>query len=135
MKAIAMLAAAAALLALAACDRLGIGGGRQRRRQCGGGNALGQCVGRQPGEAGKARRGAGPAAAGGKDPAAGGGAPAGAGGVTLDRAYMTGRWTDNGDCSVAVEFIERRPLRRRQRRRGAVAPRRRPADHAGRRAP
>jgi hypothetical protein len=30
-------------------------------------------------------------------------APAG-GGETLDRAYLVGRWTDDGDCSAVTEF-------------------------------
>ena len=30
-------------------------------------------------------------------------APAG-GGATLDRAFMVGRWTDDGDCSAVTEF-------------------------------
>ena len=31
-------------------------------------------------------------------------ADAGAGGTTLDRAFLVGRWTDDGDCSAVTEF-------------------------------
>ena len=97
MRAIATLTAAAALLALTACDRLGIGGGDAT-------NASANASTNALGDASKDSTGAPAAAgAGGKDTAAGA-APAGPGGVTLDRAYIAGRWTDNGDCSAAVEF-------------------------------
>ncbi len=103
MKAIAIAAAGAAMLALAACDRLGIGGGGNLA-----GNDSGNASANASAEAGKDPAGSGEpqAAAGGKDPAAGGGAiPAGAGGIVLDRAFLTGRWTDS-DCSAAVEFLD-----------------------------
>lgn len=102
MKAMAIFTAAAAVLALGACDRLGIGGGNaasnasanastnasEENKDGGGGNAQAD------------------AGIGGKDPASGGAIPAGAGGVNLDRAYVMGRWTDDGDCAAAVEFME-----------------------------
>jgi hypothetical protein len=47
--------------------------------------------------------------AGGGNQAANGSAAAGASTATappLDRAFMVGRWTDNGDCSNATEFGE-----------------------------
>jgi hypothetical protein len=95
MKAIATLAAAAALLTLPACDRFGIGGGAAS-------NAAGNQAGNSAG--GNKDSPAGTAAAsGGKDPA--GAVPASTtGAVTLDRAYISGRWTDDGDCAAAAEF-------------------------------
>lgn len=46
---------------------------------------------------------AGNAASGASNPA-----PAGAstGAPTLDRAFLIGRWTDNGDCSNSTEFSQ-----------------------------
>jgi len=102
MKAIAILTAAAALVALTGCDRLGFGGG---------GNATAN-------ETANAASGNSAAGAGGKDPAggdeaaagsgggdlAGGGTPAAAGAITPNRAYIAGRRTDDGNCAVAVEF-------------------------------
>ena len=100
MKAMATMIAAAALLALTACDRLGIGGGAAANETA---NAATNAAGDTgKGVAGTNQAEAGP---GGKDPAGATQASAGgAAGVTLDRAYIAGRWTDNGDCSVAVEF-------------------------------
>lgn len=97
MRAIATLAAAAAILALTACDRLGIGGG--------GGDTANASANASTNSAG-AGAGAGtpPAAGDGSKDLAAGATPASSGGVTLDRAYVVGRWTDNGDCSQAAEF-------------------------------
>jgi hypothetical protein len=96
MRGIAILAAAAAMLALTACDRLGIGGG-------GGGTA--NVSANASTNAASAGEGTPPPAAGeGSKDLAAGATPASSGGVTLDRAYVVGRWTDNGDCSLAAEF-------------------------------
>lgn len=97
MRAIATLTAAAALLALTACDRLGIGGGDAANASA---NAAGNAS-----DASKDPAANTSAAAGtdGKDMAAGA-TPAASGGATLDRNYIVGSWTDNGDCSVAVDF-------------------------------
>ncbi len=105
MKAIATVAAAAALMALTACDQLGLGGlgGNAAAGNDTAGNAAGNASGGKPGEAGNSAA-AQPAAAGDKDPAAGAVPAAAAGPVTLDRAYVMGRWTDDGDCGNAVEF-------------------------------
>ncbi|HYI63668.1 MAG TPA: hypothetical protein VEW71_02160 [Allosphingosinicella sp.] len=101
-----LLAAAAALLALGGCERLGIGGGgnASANDSASAGNASGG--GKDP--AGEAQANA--AAAGGdvvgdgrKDLAAGA-IPASSGGATLDRAFVAGRWTDTDDCGSAVEF-------------------------------
>lgn len=92
MKGIATLAAAAAMLALTACDRLGIGGGSANVSANASTNSAG------------ASNGTPPAAGEGSKDLAAGATPASSGGVTLDRAYVVGRWTDNGDCSLAAEF-------------------------------
>jgi hypothetical protein len=96
MRGIATLAAAAAILTLTACDRLGIGGG--------GGGTANVSANASTNSAG-AGAGTPPAAGdGSKDLAAGATPASSGGGVTLDRAYVVGRWTDNGDCSLAAEF-------------------------------
>lgn len=103
MKAIAILTAAAALLALTGCDRLGIGGGADatanETANAASGNSAAGAGGKDPAGGDEAAAGSG----GGGD-LAGGGTPAAAGAVTLDRAYIAGRWTDDGNCAVAVEF-------------------------------
>jgi len=107
MRAMATLAAGAALLALGGCERLGIGGGgnASANDSASAGNASGG-GGKDP--AGEAQANAGAAAAGGggeggKD-LSGGAIPASSGGATLDRAFVAGRWTDTDDCDSAVEF-------------------------------
>ena len=76
MKAIATVAAAAALFTLTACDRLGIGGGAAS-------NQAGNAAGNASASAGKDA--AAPAASGDKDPA--GAVPAAStGAIALDRA-------------------------------------------------
>lgn len=102
MRAMATLAAGAALLALGGCERLGIGGG------AGGNGSAGEAANAAVNVAaggGKDTAGAAPAepGGGGKD-LAGGAIPASSGGATLDRAFVVGRWTDNDDCDSAVEF-------------------------------
>ena len=102
MKAIAIPAAAAALLALAGCDRLGLGGAGNAA-----GNDSGNASANAAGDDNKdpAANGQAQADAGGKDPVAAGGVPAVAGGApVLDRGFLIGRWTDD-DCSAAVEFM------------------------------
>ena len=91
------MSAAAALLALTACERLGIGGGDAANASANGSANASADADKDP----AANQAA--AAAGSKDPAVGA-VPAAAGGAALDRNYIVGRWTDNGDCSVAVEF-------------------------------
>jgi hypothetical protein len=100
MKAIATLAAAAALVTLAGCDRLGIGGGTANSSaNAAAGNA--SAGGKEAG--GNA---AAPAADAGKDPAATA-TPAAASGVVLDRTFMMGRWADAGEnCGEAIEFTQ-----------------------------
>jgi len=97
MKAMATTIAAAALLALTACDQLGIGGGVAVNEAA---NASANAAGKDDGGGNSAEAGTG--GIGGKDPA--GATQASAGGTTLDRAYIAGLWTDTGDCTAAVEF-------------------------------
>lgn len=81
-------AAGAMLMSLAACDQLGIG-------QMGGDNATANSAVNGAADADKDATGGNAAeAAGGKDDA---GAP---GAATLDRAFLVGRWTDDGNCST-----------------------------------
>jgi hypothetical protein len=107
MKAIATMAAAAALLGLAACDRLGQGAGTASNDKAGGARAD---------KAHAANRGAaranGTAATGGLASAQQG--LAGNPNViptsstlalpAVDRAFLIGRWTDARDCDEAGEF-------------------------------
>jgi hypothetical protein len=67
--------------ALAACDRMGAGGG---------------------GDANAAANAA--TAAGGKDPAAANGAAPAAGSTQVTREFLVGRWTDNNDCNNTITF-------------------------------
>ena len=101
MKRIATVAAAAALLTLTACDRLGLGGGSASTN-----SSSNAATSSTNGSAGNAS-----ASADGPKPADGtgvqtptGATPAGSGTITLDRAFMMGRWTDDGDCSNSVNF-------------------------------
>jgi hypothetical protein len=99
MKAIATVAAAAAMLSLAGCDKLGLGGGTSGNASvnaAGASNVSGNALasGNVSGDAG-----------GGKLNGGGGATPAGAGGaVNLDRTYLMGRWTDDGNCGNVIEF-------------------------------
>jgi hypothetical protein len=99
MKAIAILAAAAAL---AGCNQLGMGGGgaNNSTTNAAAGNAS---AGDKDGGASNA---AAPAADAGKLNEGGGATPAAASGVVLDRTFIMGRWTDNEDCDNAIEFTQ-----------------------------
>jgi len=103
MRAIATLTAAAALLALTACDRLGFGGGADNSANQTANASANSTAGNDSGASDDAGEAQADAGLGGKDPA-GGATPAAAGGLTLDRNFVAGRWTDTGDCSIAVEF-------------------------------
>lgn len=101
MKAFATLAAAAALIALTACDQLGINfGGSGGNNAAAGNEASANASGDKPGNTAAPQTAA---ADGGKDPAAAA-VPAASGNVVLDRAYVMGRWTDDGNCGNAVDF-------------------------------
>ena len=99
MRAMAILAAAAALTALAGCDRVGIGGGAA------GNGAANAAAGNASAGMGAGNDSAPAVAAGGKLNEGGGAVPAAANGIVLDRAYLLGRWADYGDdCSKASEL-------------------------------
>ena len=100
MKAIAILAGAAALVTLAGCDRLG-GGRTAGNAANGSGNAsTGNAAGADANQA------QGADAEGGKLNEGGGAVPAASGPVQLDRAYIMGRWTDDEDCDSVIEFAQ-----------------------------
>jgi hypothetical protein len=96
MRAIAI--AAVALVALAGCNKLGIGGSAATNSTnattTANAAAAGNAAGTQTADAAK------PAGTAGATPAS---AP-GPGGTMLDRAYLLGHWTDNGDCGKAISF-------------------------------
>lgn len=95
MKAIAMVAAAA-LVTLSGCNRLGGGAAANNSANGSANAAAGNQAGAQGGEG-----------AGGKLNEGGGAIPAAsAGPVQLDRAYLVGRWSDDGDCSADADVIE-----------------------------
>lgn len=79
-----LLVSAAALTALAACDRSG-------------GNDAVAVNAAAPANATDTN------SAGAKDPATNSAAPA-AGSAQLSRQYLIGRWTDNGDCNNTITF-------------------------------
>lgn len=99
MRAIATVAAAAALVTLAGCDRLRGGGATANNATNASGNASagaqpqGNQAGAQGADAGKLNEG-------------GGAVPAASGTVQLDRTYLMGRWTDDEDCSNVIEFAQ-----------------------------
>ena len=96
MKRIAILAAAAAILAMAGCNR---GSGNASANA-----AAGNAAAAKPAD-GAANQAATQTADAGKLNEGGGAVPASSSGtVPLDRAFMMGRWTDDGDCSKGVQF-------------------------------
>jgi len=102
MRAIAILAAAAGLVTLAGCDRLG-GGGTAGNATNGSANAS---TAARAGEGANQAQGAD--AAGGKLNEGGGAVPAASGAPQLDRTFLLGRWTDDGDCdsNTLIEFTQ-----------------------------
>ena len=97
MRAIATVAAAAALVTLAGCDRLGGGGAANNSANTSGNASTAQPAGNQAGAEGDS---------GGKLNAGGGAVPAASSSVQLDRTYVMGRWTDDGDCDNVIEFTQ-----------------------------
>lgn len=94
MKPIALVMTAAALAGLAACNRTG---GASNNASANVSNATaGNSAAAKPTDAASTATGnqAAPQTA----------AAAGGGAVQLDRTYMLGRWTDNGDCSNTLEL-------------------------------
>ena len=106
MKAIGILAAAAALAALTACDQLGIGNmtGIAGGNEAAGNEAAANASAGKPADGGNQFAADPGAGLGGKDPV--GATQAGSqANIGLDRAYVMGRWTDDGDCDNAVDFL------------------------------
>ncbi len=100
MKGIAILTAGAALLALAGCNR-----GMNATTSAN--NAAGNAAAARPAGSLGSNAAAPQTADAGKLNEGGGAIPATSSGtVRLDRTYMMGRWTDDGDCSKAIEFTQ-----------------------------
>jgi hypothetical protein len=93
------LASAAVLITLAGCNQRG-GGANDSSANAAAANASG---GKETG-GNSAASNESADASGGKE--TGGAAPAGAGSVNLDRAFVVGRWSDDGDCSDVIEFTQ-----------------------------
>jgi hypothetical protein len=101
MKGIAIFAAGAALLALAGCNR-GTSAGAAANGAAGNGAAAAK-----PADGGAANQAAPQTADAGKLNEGGGAIPAvSSGAVQLDRTYIMGRWTDDGDCDKPTEFSQ-----------------------------
>ena len=98
MKGIAILAATAAMLSLAACNRAGTNANATA-------NASGNSAAPKPGGA-AANQAAPQTADAGKLNQGGGAVPAASSTVQLDRTYVMGRWTDDGDCNNVIEFSQ-----------------------------
>jgi hypothetical protein len=103
MKGIAILAAAAAMLTMAGCNRLGVGGGNANASA---NAAAGNAAVAKPADGAATNQAAAQTADAGKLEAGGGAIPASSSGVVLDRTYMMGRWTDDDDCDKAIEFTQ-----------------------------
>ena len=98
MKGIAILAATAAMLSLAGCNRIGVGTNMSANA------AAGNAAAAKPADA-AANQAAAQSADAGKLNAGGGAVPASSSGaVTLDRTFLLGRWTDDNDCNNAIAF-------------------------------
>jgi hypothetical protein len=101
MKGIAIVAAAAAMLSLAGCNRAATNTNATANA------AAGNAAASKPADAAVANQEAPQVADAGKLNAGGGAVPASSSGaVQLDRTYMMGRWTDDGDCSKVIEFTQ-----------------------------
>jgi hypothetical protein len=97
MKGIAILAATAALVGLAGCNK--IGGSANTSANAATSNAA------APAAAGATNQAGTQSADAGKLNSGGGAVPASSSGaVTLDRAFLMGRWTDDNDCNNVIAF-------------------------------
>lgn len=106
MKAIAILAAGAALLALAGCNR-GTNPGAVANGAAGNGAAGTGAAAAKPADGASANQAAPQTADAGKLNEGGGAVPAtSSGSIQLDRTYVMGRWTDDGDCDKPTEFSQ-----------------------------
>jgi hypothetical protein len=101
MKGIAILAAAAAMLTLAGCNRAGTNANASAN------GAAGNAAAPKPADGAAANQAAPQTADAGKLNEGGGAVPASSSGaVRLDRTYVMGRWTDDDDCSNVIEFTQ-----------------------------
>jgi hypothetical protein len=102
MKGIAIVAAGAALLALAGCNRAGTNANNASANA-----AAGNGSAAKPADNAAANQAAPQTADAGKLNAGGGATPATSSGtVQLDRTFMLGRWTDDNDCNSVIEFTQ-----------------------------
>ena len=100
MKGIGIIMAATAVLALAGCNRMGMSANTSANAAAGNASAA------KPAD-GAANQAATQTADAGKLNEGGGAIPAtSSGAVQLDRTYVMGRWTDDDDCSNAIEFTQ-----------------------------
>ena len=101
MKGIAIVAAAAALLSLAGCNRAATTGNASANA------AAGNSAAPKPADGAAANQTATQTADAGKLNAGGGAIPAtSTSSVRLDRTFIMGRWTDDNNCDKAVEFTQ-----------------------------
>ena len=99
MKGIAILAAAAAMLSMAGCNRIGASTNMSASAAAGNNNAA------KPADGAAANQAAPQTGDAGKLDAGGGAVPASSSGaVALDRTFLMGRWTDDNDCGKAIAF-------------------------------
>ena len=101
MKVFATVASAALLITLGGCNQLGIGGGNANNSSTSNAAAGNASAGGKDSAGGNRSSNASADASGGKDS---GGATQASSSTNLDRTFLMGRWTDNGDCSKAIEF-------------------------------
>jgi hypothetical protein len=102
MKGMTILAAGAAMLGLAGCNMTG----RSANVTANAANDSNAAAAAKPAESASAANQAAPAqtADAGKLTAGGGAVPASSSGIRLDRTYLLGRWTDDGNCDKAMSF-------------------------------
>jgi hypothetical protein len=101
MKGIAILAAGAAMLTLAGCNKFGVSANTTAN------GAAGNAATAKPADDAAANQSGAQTADAGKLNQGGGAIPASSSGaVQLDRTYIMGRWTDDDDCSKAIEFTQ-----------------------------
>src|SRR4051812_25791756 len=99
MKGIAILAAGAALFALGGCNR------SMSANAAGNGAAANSAAAAKPADGTAANQAAPQTADAGKLNEGGGAIPATSSGTAqLDRTFILGRWTDDGDCNKPTEF-------------------------------
>jgi len=103
MKVFATVASAALLITLGGCNQLGIGGGNANNSSTSNAAAGNASAGGKDSAGGNSSSNASADASGGKDS---GGATQASSSTNLDRTYLLGTWTDNGDCGKGIEFAQ-----------------------------